>query len=97
MHQPAQQSRTHTCAYTTNCEACRLPTFHTVYEVIDGSDLTPHYGKRSGCPTVSEAAQNLGPADYVVVNGWMRELTSADELEYKAARRATWQKASKTA
>jgi hypothetical protein len=71
-----QKSLTHTCAYTKKCEACLIPSFHTVYEVIDGNDLTPHYGSRPSYTTVSEAAQHLGPADYVVavVNGWMRPL-----------------------
>lgn len=79
-----QQSPVHTCAYSTDCAACKLPSFDTVYEVIDGNDLTPHYGKRRTARTVSEAVANgLGPADYIVavVNGSMRELTAEEQAE----------------
>lgn len=95
-----QNRLTHTCAYSTNCEACNLPSFDTVYEVIDGNDLTPHYGKRPTARTVSDAVANgLGPADYIVavVNGWMRELTSEEELEYQSARRDSTAQRSRTA
>ena len=82
-----QKNLTHTCAYTKTCEACRLPSFHTVYEVIDGSDLTPHYGKRPSYVTVSEAPSNLGSSDYLVgvVNGWMRPLTAEEDAELQSA------------
>jgi hypothetical protein len=49
-----QRSPAHTCAYSKDCAACRLPSFHTVYEVINGNDLTPHYVERKYA-TVAEA------------------------------------------
>jgi hypothetical protein len=70
------------------------------YEVVDGNDLTPHYGKRPTARTISEAVANgLGPADYIVavVNGWMRELTSEEELEYQSARRENMAQTKRTA
>jgi hypothetical protein len=57
-----------------------------VYEIIDGSNLMPHYGKYPSCATISDAVPYVGGYDYLVAveNGWMRQLTMEEEAELQS-------------
>jgi hypothetical protein len=69
-----------------------LLDFHSttvkVYEIVDGSDLTFHYGESPSYKTVSEAAPHVGATNYLVAveNGWMRQLTPEEEVEFQKSR-----------